>query len=288
VLHTVQQLAAHFGFETTVLPVDHYGQVTPAAVEAAIRPDTVLVTVMLANNEIGTLQPVAEIASIARRRGVLMHTDAVQAAGVLDINVERLGVDMLSLAAHKFNGPKGVGLLYVRQGTPLLATITGGGQERNRRAGTENIAGAVGAATALELAQGRREEHAAELRRLRDRLLTGVLDSVPDTVLTGHPVERLPGLASVAIGGLHGAEELLLGLDMAGICASSGSACTSASLEPSYVLRACGLPPELAIGSLRLSLGLGNTADEVEHVLATLPPLVARLRSWASLMQASV
>ncbi len=286
VLHTVEQLRDHFGFEATILPVDAYGRVSPAQVEAALRPDTVLVSLMLANNEIGTLQPIAEINRLVRGHGALMHTDAVQAGGLLDIHVERLGVDMLTLAAHKFYGPKGVGILYVRQGVPLLPTLTGGSQERSRRAGTENVAGAVGAAAALVWAQAHREAHATSLTRLRDRLIEGVLASVPDTVLTGHPTERLPNLASFAIDGLHGAEELLLGLDLAGICASSGSACTSASLEPSYVLRACGLPTRLAIGSLRLSLGYQNTEADVEHVLATLPSLVERLRALARMMQA--
>ncbi|MFN8485520.1 MAG: cysteine desulfurase family protein [Anaerolineae bacterium] len=285
VLHTVEALGRHFGFETTVLPVDGSGRVSVNDVAAALRPDTVLVSVMLANNEIGTLQPVAEIARLAHERGALVHTDAVQAGGVLDIHVEQLGVDMLSLAAHKFYGPKGVGILYVRQGTPLLPTITGGSQERNRRAGTENIPGIVGAAAALAWSQGQRADGAARLARLRDRIIQGVLTQVPDVVLTGHPTERLPGLASFAIGGLSGAEELLLGLDLAGIAASSGSACTSASLEPSYVLRACGLPSALAVGSLRLSLGYENTDADVDHLLATLPPLVERLRVLARMMQ---
>jgi len=285
VLHTVEQLGRHFGFAITILPVDEFGRVTPAQVEAALRPDTILVSVMLANNEIGTLQPVADIAHIVRAHGALMHTDAVQAGGILDVNVHRLGVDLLTLAAHKFHGPKGVGLLYARQGTPLLPEITGGSQERNRRAGTENIAGIVGAATALTWAQANRADHAAHMARRRDRLIAGILASVPDTILTGHPTQRLPGLASFAIAGLSGAEELLLGLDLAGICASSGSACTSASLEPSYVLRACGLPSALAVGSLRLSLGYANTDADIDHVLATLPPLVERLRALARLMQ---
>jgi len=285
VLHTVEQLGRHFGFTTTILPVDEYGRVTPAQVEAALRPDTVLVSVMLANNEIGTLQPVADIARLVRRHGALMHTDAVQGGGILDINVDRLGVDLLTLAAHKFHGPKGVGILYVRQGTPLLPEITGGSQERNRRAGTENITAIVGAATALTWAQANRAAHAAHMTRLRDRLIAGILAAVPDTALTGHPTQRLPGLASFAIAGLSGAEELLLGLDLAGIAASSGSACTSASLEPSYVLRACGLPSALAVGSLLLSLGYENTDADVDHVLATLPPLVERLRVLARMMQ---
>ena len=285
VLHTAEQLGRHFGFDVTILPVDEYGRVSPAQVEAALRPDTILVSVMLANNEIGTLQPVADIARVGRAHGALVHTDAVQAGGILDVNVDHLGVDLLSLAAHKFHGPKGVGILYARQGTLLLPEITGGSQERNRRAGTENIAGIVGAAAALTWAQANRAAHAAEMARLRDRLIDGVLQSVSDTVLTGHPSERLPGLASFAIAGLSGAEELLLGLDLAGICASSGSACTSASLEPSYVLRACGLPSALAVGSLRLSLGYQNTDADVDHVLTTLPPLVERLRALARLMQ---
>ena len=285
VLHTVEQLERHFGFEATILPVDATGRVSVADVAAALRPDTVLVSIMLANNEIGTLQPVADIARLVRAHGALMHTDAVQAGGMLDISVQALGVDMLTLAAHKFYGPKGVGILYVRQGTPLLPEITGGSQERNRRAGTENITGIVGAAAALQWSQAQRAEEAPRLTRLRDRLIADVLAAVPGTVLTGHPTERLPGLASFAIDGLSGAEELLLGLDLAGICASSGSACTSASLEPSYVLRACGLPSALAVGSLRLSLGHANTDADVDAVLTTLPPLVERLRALARLMQ---
>ncbi|MFN8474437.1 MAG: cysteine desulfurase family protein [Anaerolineae bacterium] len=287
VLYTVEALQRHFGFETTVLPVDGDGRMSVDDVAAALRPDTALVSVMLANNEIGTLQPVADIAQLAHERGALMHTDAVQAGGVLDINVEQLGVDMLSLAAHKFYGPKGVGLLYVRQGTPLLPTITGGSQERNRRAGTENIPGIVGMSAALAWSQAQRAEGTPRLLRLRDRIIEGVLAQVPDVILTGHPTERLPGLASFAIAGLSGAEELLLGLDLAGIAASSGSACTSASLEPSYVLRACGLPSALAVGSLRLSLGYDNTDADVDHLLATLPSLVERLRVLAQMMQSS-
>ena len=285
VLYTVEALGRHFGFETTVLPVDGAGRVSVADVAAALRPDTVLVSVMLANNEIGTLQPVAEIARLAHEHGALMHTDAVQAGGVLDIDVNALGVDLLTLAAHKFYGPKGVGILYVRQGTPLLPTNTGGSQERNRRAGTENIPGIVGAAAALVWSQSQRAEGTPRLTQLRDRIIQGVLAQVPDVVLTGHPTERLPGLASFATAGLSGAEELLLGLDLAGIAASSGSACTSASLEPSYVLRACGLPSALAVGSLRLSLGYDNTDADVDHLLATLPPLVERLRVLARMMQ---
>ncbi len=285
VLYTVEALGRHFGFETTILPVDNTGRVSVADVAAALRPDTALVSVMLANNEIGTLQPVAEIARLVHEHGALMHTDAVQAGGVLDIDVNALGVDLLSLAAHKFYGPKGIGILYVRQGTPLLPTITGGSQERNRRAGTENIPGIVGTATALAWSQAQRGEGVPRMQRLRDRIIEGVLAQVPDVVLTGHPTERLPGLASFALAGLSGAEELLLGLDLAGIAASSGSACTSASLEPSYVLRACGLSSALAVGSLRLSLGYDNTDADADHLLATLPPLVGRLRALAQMMQ---
>ena len=284
VLQTAKALARR-GWRVTFLPVGQTGVVEPAALADALGDDTALVSVMHANNEIGTLQPVADIARLVRGHGALMHTDAVQGGGSLDINVDRLGVDLLTLAAHKFHGPKGVGILYARQGTPLLPEITGGSQERNRRAGTENIAGIVGTATALTWAQVNRVAHAAHLARLRDRLIAGILGAVPDTALTGHPTERLPGLASFAIAGLSGAEELLLGLDQAGICASSGSACTSASLEPSYVLRACGLPSALAVGSLRLSLGYANTDADVDHALATLPPLVERLRELARLMQ---
>jgi len=238
VLHTCEQLQRHFGFEVTVLPVDRFGMVDPDDVARAITPRTVLISIMYANNEVGTIQPIAEIGRIAREHEVPFHTDAVQGGGALELNVDALNVDLLSLSAHKFYGPKGVGILYVRKGTKLLPMQTGGSHERNRRAGTENVAGIVGAATALELAQRAREANNAHVRALRDRLVEGVLERVPGVQLTGHPTQRLPNNASFVLEGISGPEELLLGLDLKGICASSGSACTSASMEPSYVLRA--------------------------------------------------
>ncbi len=278
VLHTCEQLQRHFGFQVTVLPVDRYGTVDPDDVARAITPRTVLISIMYANNEVGTIQPIAEIGRIACEHGVPFHTDAVQGGGALELNVDALNVDLLSLSAHKFYGPKGVGILYVRKGTKLLPMQTGGSQERNRRAGTENVAGIVGAATAFQLAQKAREANNAHVQALRDRLVEGVLERVPGAQLTGHPTRRLPNNASFVLEGISGPEELLLGLDLKGICASSGSACTSASMEPSYVLRAMGLPSALAVGSLRMTLGPENTAEEVDYVLDVLPELVQRLR----------
>jgi len=278
VLHTCEQLEKHFGFEVTYLPVDRYGLVDPEAVARAITSRTTLISIMVANNEVGTIEPVAEIGRIAREHGVAFHTDAVQAAGTLDLNVDRLNCDLLSLSAHKFYGPKGVGVLYARKGVKLLPMQTGGSQERNRRAGTENLAGIVGLATALRLAIINREANNAHMVQLRDRLIAGVLTHVPGAQLTGHPTQRLANNASFAIPDIAGPEELLLGLDLAGIAASSGSACTSASLEPSFVLRAMGIPAQVAVGSLRLTLGPENTVEEVDYVLQVLPDLVRRLR----------
>ncbi|MFN3928774.1 MAG: cysteine desulfurase family protein [Thermoflexus sp.] len=278
VLNTARQLEEVFGFEVTYLPVDEYGMVNPDDVGRAIRKDTVLISVMYANNEVGTIQPIPEIARIARARGIPFHTDAVQAGGMLDLDVGRLGVDLLTLSAHKFYGPKGVGVLYIRQGTPYLPTITGGGHERGRRAGTVNVAGIVGLATALRLAQESRESENARLRRLRDRLIQGILERVPEARLTGHPTERLPHHASFSFKGING-EELLLALDVEGIAASTGSACTSGRPEPSEVLLAMGLPHEWAVGSLRLTLGKSNTEEDIDIVLEVLPRAVARLRA---------
>ncbi len=277
VLNTARQLEEVFGFEVTYLPVDESGMVNPDDVGRAIRKDTVLISVMYANNEVGTIQPIAEIARIARAKGIPFHTDAVQAGGMLDLDVNRLGVDLMTLSAHKFYGPKGVGVLYIRQGTPYLSTITGGGHERGRRAGTVNVAGIVGLATALRLAQEGRESENARLRRLRDRLVRGILERVPDARLTGHPTERLPHHASFVFKGING-EELLLALDVEGIAASTGSACTSGRPEPSEVLLAMGLPHEWAVGSLRLTLGKSSTDEDIDYVLDVLPRAVARLR----------
>ncbi len=282
VSHTMEQLEKKFGFEVTYLPVDRYGRVSPEDVGRAIRDDTALVSIMYANNEVGTIQPIAEIARVTRARGVPFHTDAVQASGALDLNVERLGVDMLSLSAHKFYGPKGVGLLYVRRRVKLWPMQTGGAHERRRRAGTENIPYIVGMAVALELAQRHAGEENRRLIALRDRLIEGILERIPDTLLTGHPTERLPNNASFVFKYIEG-ESILLNLDMLGVCASSGSACTSASLEPSHVLRAMGIPVEIAHGSLRLTLGKANTEEDVDFVLEHLPGIVRRLREMSPL-----
>ncbi len=280
--HTCDQLEKRFGFEVTYLPVDRYGRVDPADVEKAITEKTILITIMYANNEVGTIEPIAEIGEIARAHKIPFHTDAVQAGGALDLDVKALNVDLLSLSAHKFYGPKGVGVLYLRRGVRLLPTQTGGAHELNRRAGTENVAGIVGLATALKLAQEQREENNRKLIALRDRLIEGVLSSIPDTQLTGHPKERLPNSASFTINYVEG-EGMLLGLDMMGIAASSGSACTSASLEPSHVLLAMGIPPEVAHGSLRLTLGHENSEEDVDYLLEVLPGIVERLRSMSPL-----
>ena len=277
VLHAVEYLQA-WGFEITMLPVDSHGLISPDALQDAIRPDTVLVTLMYANNEIGTIQPLAELGVICRARGVPLHTDAVQAAGSLSLRVDELHVDLLTIAAHKFYGPKGVGALYVRHGTPLLPQVNGGGQERQRRAGTENIPGIVGLATALQLAEERRESYAAQCTALRDRLIAGVLERIPYASLNGHPTQRLPNNANIAFDFVEG-ESVLLLLDQHGIAASSGSACTSGSLEASHVLQAIGLPYEQAIGSVRFSVGKDTTAEDVDYVLDVLPPLIERLRS---------
>ena len=277
VLHAVEALEQQ-GFEATVLPVDERGLVRPDDLRQALRPDTVLVSIMYANNEIGTIQPLAELGAICREAGVPLHTDAVQAAGSLPLDVNALNVDLLTLAAHKFYGPKGVGALYVRRGVPLTPQINGGGQERRRRAGTENVAGIVGMATALRLAEERRVSYAAHCTALRDRLIGQVLETVPFTSLNGDAAQRLPNNANIAFEFIEG-ESLLLLLDQHGIAASSGSACTSGALEASHVLTALQLPHERAIGSVRFTVGKDTSADDVEFVLATLPPLVERLRS---------
>ena len=277
VLETAHQLRDLFGFELTELPVDATGRVSPSSLAAAIRPDTLIVSIMAANNEVGTVQPLAELAAICRERGVPLHSDAVQASSTLSLNVDELGVDLMSLGAHKFYGPKGVGLLYVRRGVPILPQVTGGSQEGRRRAGTENVPYIVGLARALELSQAGRAVEAGRLSALRDRLIDGLLAAVPGCYLTGHRTERLANHASFVMRGIE-AEGMLIGLDMAGICASSGSACTSGAQEPSHVLTAMGIPRHEAVGHLRLSLGHSNEAAHVERLLEVLPPLVARLR----------
>ncbi|MGQ9928661.1 MAG: cysteine desulfurase family protein [Chloroflexaceae bacterium] len=278
VLHAAKYLQQQHGFEVTLLPVDEGGLVRPDDLRAALRPDTALVSVMYANNEIGTIQPIAELGAICREASVPLHTDAVQAAGMLPLDVEALKVDYLSLTAHKFYGPKGVGVLYARRGAPLLPQINGGAQERRRRAGTENVAGIVGLAVALTLAEERRPTATERIRPLRERLIDGLLAAVPDSWLNGDRLQRLPGNANLGFAGIEG-ESLLLLLDQAGICASSGSACTSGSLEPSHVLLALGLSPAAANASVRFSLGHGITEADITYVLEILPLLVARLRA---------
>ncbi len=285
VLHAAQFLEK-FGFQVTYVPVDAEGIVDLDALEDAITDRTVLVSVMYANNEIGTVQPIPEIAAIVKRQsarwshGISFHTDAVQAAGALDLDVDRLGVDLLSLSAHKFYGPKGMGVLYIRRGTPFLPQHQGGSQERYKRAGTENNAGIVGTAAALELAVAERAEESVRLVALRDRLIEGLL-KIPGSRLNGHHRERLPNNVNVSFEGVEG-EALLVGLDFAGVCASTGSACTTASLEPSHVLTALGLPADVAHASLRLTLGRANTDEDVAYLLEVLQPLIERLRAVPS------
>ena len=279
ILHTLEHLEKALGFSVTYLPVDSLGRVDPQAVKAAIRPDTILITVMAANNEIGTIEPIAEIGAIAREAGVLFHTDAVQAVGHIPVDVSAWNCDMLSLSGHKFHGPRGVGALYVRRGLRLPPLIHGGGQEKGRRSGTENVAGAVGLAAALREAVDGLEARSVLLAARRDRLIEG-LTRLPCSRLTGDPVHRLPGTASFVFEGVEG-EALLLHLDAKGICASSGSACSSASLDPSHVLLAIGLPHEVAHGSLRLSLGEENTDEDVDYLLQAVPEVVEYLRNMS-------
>ena len=278
VLDTVSELEREQNVRLTVLPVDRYGRVDPEDVREAITARTVLVSVMHANNEIGTIEPIAEIGRICRERNVVFHSDAVQTVGALEVDVRRLPVDLLSLNAHKFYGPKGVGALYVRKGTPFARIQTGGGQERDRRAGTENVAGIVAMGVALEIATRERAVESPRLARLRDLLLSGVRDAIDDVVVNGHPTERLPNNASLCVRGVQG-ESLIVALDLAGIAASSGAACTTGSLEPSHVLLAIGLSRELAQGSLRLTLGRATTDEDVDVVLGELPRIVSRLRA---------
>lgn len=276
ILHTLKKLEKE-GFEVELLPVDPIGTVTAQQVADAIRPDTCLVTTMYANNEIGSILPIAEIGAVCREKGVLFHTDAVQAAGHLHINVNEQNIDMLSLSGHKFHGPKGTGVLYARQGIPLTNIIEGGAQERGKRAGTENVPGIMGLAAALKEACDHIGENAAKVSALRDQLIAG-LSQIPHSALNGDPVHRLPGNVNFCFEGIEG-ESLLLLLDQAGICASSGSACTSGSLDPSHVLLAIGRPHEVAHGSLRLSLCEWNTQEDVDHILKEVPRIVAYLRS---------
>ncbi len=279
VLDSVKRLEK-MGFRVTYLPVDSHGLVDPGSVESAITDETILISIMHANNEVGTIEPIEEIAKIARSRGVYFHTDAVQSVGHIPVDVGRLGVDLLSLSAHKFHGPKGVGALYVRRGVRIQRYADGGGQEQGRRAGTENVAGIVGLATALELSCAEMAHESERIARLRDRLVSGIMERVDHVRLNGHPERRLPGNASFCFEFIEG-ESLLLNLDMLGICGSSGSACTSGSLEPSHVLLAMGVPHEVAHGSLRLTLGRYTTDEDVDYVLEQLPGIVAKLRAMS-------
>ena len=278
VLHSLKRLEKQ-GFEVTLLPVGPTGTVTAQQVKEAIRPDTCLVTVMYANNEIGSILPIEEIGAVCREAGVLFHTDAVQATGHLPIDVKAQHIDMLSLSGHKFHGPKGVGALYVRQGVPITSLIEGGAQERGKRAGTENVPGIAAMAAALEDACAHMEENRAKVTALRDKLIAG-LSQIPHSALNGDPVNRLPGNVNFCFEGIEG-ESLLLLLDDAGICASSGSACTSGSLDPSHVLLAIGRPHEVAHGSLRLSLCEENTEQEVDVMLREIPQVIDYLRNMS-------
>ena len=278
VLHTLAKLEKE-GFEVTLLDVHENGLVTAQQVKDAIREDTCLVTIMFANNEIGTIQPIAEIGAVCREKGVIFHTDAVQAAGHVAIDVKAENIDMLSISAHKFHGPKGVGALYARRGIPLVNVIEGGAQERGKRAGTENIGGIVAMAAALSEACANLEKNAAYVSALRDKLIAG-LKTIPHAALNGDETKRLPGNVNFCFEGIEG-ESLLLLLDEAGICASSGSACTSGSLDPSHVLLAIGRPHEVAHGSLRLTLCEENTEEQVDHMLREIPRVVEYLRSMS-------
>ena len=278
ILHTAMALEKE-GFQLTFLDVDKNGRVDLEELKQAITPDTALVSIMAANNEVGTIQPIEEIGKICREKGVLFHTDAVQAFGHMPLDVNKMNIDLLSLSAHKINGPKGSGALYIRRGLGLRPVIEGGGQERNRRSGTENVAGIVGLGQAAQLAMETMEEESARLKALAKKLTDGVLQ-IPETILTGDPENRLPGACSFAISAIEG-ESLVLYLDMEGICTSTGSACSTGSLDPSHVLMAIGLSHEVSHGSLRVTLGRFNTEEEVDYIIETLPKVVEKLRSMS-------
>jgi len=275
------------GFSVTYLPVDEYGLVDPDDVRRAITDKTILISVMLANNEVGTIEPIAEIGRIAREAGIYFHTDAVQAVGHIPADVNELGVDLLSMSAHKLCGPKGIGALYIRKGTRLVSFMHGGEQERKRRASTENVPGIVGFGRAAELAQQEMSEEAERLTYLRDKLAKGLLERIEHTRLNGHPLKRLPGNVNISVNFVEG-ESMCLNLDLEGICVSTGSACSSSSLEPSHVLLAMGLPPEQAHGSLRFSLGKWTTDEEIERVLEVFPRIVAKLRAMSPLFKSHI
>jgi cysteine desulfurase len=281
VLHTAEELERR-GFQITYLPVDSDGLIDPDLVQRHLTAKTILISIMFANNEIGTIQPIDTVARIAKQHDVLFHTDAVQAIGNIPVDVDKIGVDLLSLSGHKIYGPKGIGALYVRRGTKIRPIIYGGAQERRLRAGTENVSGIVGLGKAAELAQAELPQRAAHLVELRDYLIDNVLASISNVRLNGHRTMRLPGNVNFSFEFIEG-ESLLLSLDLAGVAASSGSACTSASLDPSHVLMAIGLPHEIAHGSLRLTLGCDNTKKDIDYVLSVLPDIIGRLRAMSPL-----
>lgn len=283
ILHTCEYLEKH-GFEVTYIDVDENGILRLDQLKEAIRPETILISIMFANNEIGTIQPIKEIGAIAKEHGILFHTDAVQAYGQVPIDVEELNIDMLSASGHKLNGPKGIGFLYIRKGLKLRSFIHGGAQERSRRAGTENVTGIVGLGKAVEIAMATMEERAAKETELRDYLITRILAEIPYARLNGDRVKRLPNNVNISFQFIEG-ESMLIMLDMAGICASSGSACTSGSLDPSHVLLAIGLPHEIAHGSLRMTLGEENTKEEMDYVVDQLKEIVGKLRSMSPLYE---
>ena len=276
VLNTVKFLEK-IGFEITYVPVDKYGVVDVDFIKKSVKKQTILISIMYANNEIGTIQPIEEISEIARKNGIYFHTDAVQVVGKIPFSVEEKGIDLLSLSAHKFYGPKGVGALYIRKGVKILPFVHGGHQEKGKRGGTENVAGIVGLGKASEIAQQEMEEEMKRVKRLRDKLENGIRERIPEIVINGHPEKRLYNTLNLCVKYVEG-ESLLLNLDFEGICASSGSACTSGSLEPSHVLLAIGLPHEIAHGSLRFSLGKYNTDEDVDKVIEVLPGIVEKLR----------
>ena len=281
ILHTCEYLEKQ-GYSVTYLPVDQDGLVTAEQVAAAIRPDTILVSIMFANNEVGTIMPIQEIGAVCKEKGVLFHTDAVQAVGHIPVDVQAMHIDLLSLSAQKFHGPKGVGALYCRKGIRLPSYIMGGAQERGRRAGTENVAGIVGLGAAIQLATEQLEENRAKMTALRDRLMTGIQARISEVKLNGHPTNRLPNNVNFSFKYIEG-ESILLMLDMNGIAASSGSACTSGSLDPSHVLLALGLPHEIAHGSVRLTLGDETTEEDIDYTIDVLEKTVARLRAMSPL-----
>ncbi|WP_026487510.1 cysteine desulfurase NifS [Caldanaerobius polysaccharolyticus] len=283
VLHTCEYLKKQ-GYEVTYLPVDEYGLVDVEELKKAITDKTILISVMYANNEVGTIEPVAEIGQIAKERGILFHTDAVQAVGHIPVDVKEINCDMLSLSGHKFYGPKGIGALYMRKGVKIHPYMHGGAQEKGRRAGTENVAAIVGLGKAIELATQNLDENMKKLTRLRNKLIDGLLSKIDHVKLNGHPEKRLPGNVNISVEYVEG-ESMLLSLDMKGICASSGSACTSGSLDPSHVLLAMGLPHELAHGSLRFSIGEQNSEEDIDYVLEVLPDIVSRLREMSPLYE---